>query len=220
MIHARRNARVSKGTRCFLALVEHKKELKPATDFWQTMDAYLQVPSFASYSGSMCPRSNSYTFTSPSPTARGGTVPVAQLNNSPTSQAFINQTTDRLISLGRGAPTAVGRLLPMAKWWLYHLRYLALLMIVISSAVPRSLDDWWLQRSRLAECIAAGCGYALRVGANTHSDLVIYNSVPHMMPFCFAQTSSIYISRPPFLLSNLLDMKAHPHPHPPLSLSL
>jgi len=108
VIHARRNARVSKGTRCFLALVEHKKELKPATDFWQTMDAYLQVPSFASYSSSMYPWSNRNTFTSPSPTARGGTAPVAQLNNAPTFQAFINQTIDRLISLGRGAPSAVG----------------------------------------------------------------------------------------------------------------
>jgi len=72
------------------------------------MDAYLQVPSFASYSSSMYPWSNRNTFTSPSPTARGGTAPVAQLNNAPTFQAFINQTIDRLISLGRGAPSAVG----------------------------------------------------------------------------------------------------------------
>ena len=87
---------------------DHKKELKPATDFWQTMGAYLQAPSFGSYSGRVLPRSNSSTFTSPSPAARGGTAPVAQLNNAPTFQAFINQTTNRLIFLGRGAPSAVG----------------------------------------------------------------------------------------------------------------
>ena len=64
--------------RCILALIEHKKELKPALDYWQTMDADLQVPSFASYSGIMYPRRN--TFTSTSPTARGGTAPVVQLS--------------------------------------------------------------------------------------------------------------------------------------------
>lgn len=69
------------------------------------MDADLQVPSFASYSGSMYPRSN--TFIS-SPSARGGTTPVAELNNSPTFQAFINKTIERIILLGRGPPGAVG----------------------------------------------------------------------------------------------------------------
>ena len=36
------------------------------------------------------------------------------------------------------------------------------------SAVPRSLGGRWLRRNGLAECIAAECGYALRVGANAH----------------------------------------------------
>jgi len=54
---------------------------------------------------------------------------------------------------------------------------------VVSSAVPRSFDDWWLRRNGLAECIAAECGYVLRVGANTHSNLMTSISVPQMMPF-------------------------------------
>jgi len=51
------------GPRNTHSTLEHKKELKPVTDFWQTMGAYLQVPSFESYSGSTYPRSNSNTFT-------------------------------------------------------------------------------------------------------------------------------------------------------------
>ena len=53
------------------------------------------------------------------------------------------------------------------------------------SAVPRSLGDRWLRRNGSAECIAAGCGYALRVGANTHSDIMTSISVPQMRDFAF-----------------------------------
>jgi len=37
-----------------------------------------------------------------------------------------------------------------------------------SPAVPCSLGGRWLRRNGLAECIATECGYALRMGANTH----------------------------------------------------
>ena len=66
--------------------------------------------------------------------------------------------------------------------------------VVISPAVPRSLDDLWLRRNGLAECIATEFCYALRVGANTHSNLMAPISVPRMMPFCFAQTNSTEIN--------------------------
>ena len=50
--------------------------------------------------------------------------------------------------------------------------FLPIIPGAILPAVPRSLDDRWLQRNGLAYCIAAECGYAVGVGGNTHSDLM------------------------------------------------
>ena len=49
----------------------------------------------------------------------------------------------------------------------------------------------YFRSSGLPECIAAECGYALCVGASTHSDLMKSVSEPKMMDFHFAQTNSI-----------------------------
>ena len=68
--------------------------------------------------------------------------------------------------------------------------FLPIILGALLSAVPRSLDDRWLRRNGLAYCIATECGYAVGVGANTHSDLMTSNSVPQIEGFCFAQTNS------------------------------
>ena len=68
--------------------------------------------------------------------------------------------------------------------------FLPIILGALLSAVPRSLDDWWLRRNGLAYAIATECGYGVGVGANTHSDLMTSNSVPQIEAFCFAQTNS------------------------------
>ena len=85
------NARLLDQPRCFLALIEQKKELRPDLGHWRALAAYLQVLSLASHSGSTYPRSS--TSTSSSSTARGGSAPIAQLNNAPAFNAFVNQTS-------------------------------------------------------------------------------------------------------------------------------
>ena len=56
--------------------------------------------------------------------------------------------------------------------------FLPIILGATLPAVPRSLGDRWLRRNGLAECMAAECGYALRVGANTHSNLMTSISLP------------------------------------------
>jgi len=64
-------------------------------------------------------------------------------------------------------------------------------------AVPRSLDNRWLRRNELAECIAAECGYALHVGANTHSDPINFISVPQIMVLCLPKQTARLITHQP-----------------------
>ena len=65
------------------------------------------------------------------------------------------------------------------------------------SYVPLTLDGRWLRTNGFAHAIHAECRYCIGVNGKKYSIIIASVLVQEIHPFCFAQTNSSRVPRPP-----------------------